>query len=92
MAIVTMKRLRLLAMGEDRAALLDDLQRLGCVEVSEPTLDGREESGAAELLYLHTNTGAARVKKIKELLGISPLTSIRYAIFMTAIYNYLNMV
>ena len=50
MAIVTMKRLRLLAMGEDREALLDDLQRLGCVEVSEPTLDGREESGAAELL------------------------------------------
>ena len=31
-------------------------------------------------------------KKIKELLGISPLTSIRDAIFMTAIYNYLNMV
>ena len=50
MAIVTMKRLRLLAMGEDREALLDDLQRLGCVEVSEPTLDGQEESGAAELL------------------------------------------
>ena len=50
MAIVTMKRLRLLAMGEEREALLDDLQRLGCVEVSEPTLDGREESGAAELL------------------------------------------
>ncbi len=51
MAIVTMKRLRLLAMGENREALLDDLQRLGCVEVSEPTLDGREEeSGAAELL------------------------------------------
>lgn len=51
MAIVTMKRLRLLAMRENREALLDDLQRLGCVEVSEPTLDGREgESGAAELL------------------------------------------
>ena len=50
MAIVTMKRLRLLAMGEDREALLDALQRLGCVEVSEPTLDGREESGAEELL------------------------------------------
>ena len=50
MAIVTMKRLRLLAMREDREALLDDLQRLGCVEVSEPTLDGQEESGAEELL------------------------------------------
>ena len=51
MAIVTMKRLRLLAMREDREALLDALQRLGCVEVSEPTLDGQEEeSGVAELL------------------------------------------
>ena len=30
-------------------------------------------SEAAELLYLHKNTVAARVKKIKELLGISPL-------------------
>ena len=49
-------------------------------------------SEAAELLYLHKNTVAARGKKIKELLGISPLTSIRDAIFMTAIYNYLNMV
>ena len=49
-------------------------------------------SEAAELLYLHKNTGAARFKKIKELMGISPLTSIRDAIFMTAIYNYLNMV
>ena len=49
-------------------------------------------SEAAELLYLHKNTVAARVKKIKELLGISPLTSIRDAIFMTAIYKYLNMV
>ena len=46
---------------------------------------------AADLLYLHKNTVAARVKKIKEFLGISPLTSIRDAIFITAIYNYLNM-
>lgn len=48
-------------------------------------------SEAADLLYLHKNTVAARVKKIKEFLGISPLTSIRDAIFITAIYNYLNM-
>lgn len=48
-------------------------------------------SEAADLLYLHKNTVAARVKKIKELLGISPLTNIRDAIFITAIYNYLNM-
>ena len=52
MAIVTMKRLRLLAMREDREALLNDLQRLGCVELSEPTLDAPEgeENGTAELI------------------------------------------
>ena len=45
MAIVTMKRLRLLAMGEDREALLDDLQRLGCVEVSEPPWTAGRRAG-----------------------------------------------
>ena len=37
MAIVKMKRLRLLAMTEDREELLRALQGLGCVELSEPT-------------------------------------------------------
>ena len=36
MAIVTMKRLHILALEADRDRLFDDLQRLGCVEVSEP--------------------------------------------------------
>ena len=36
MAIVKMKRLRLIGMAEDREELLRRLQRLGCVEVSEP--------------------------------------------------------
>lgn len=36
MAIVTMKRLHMLALEADRDRLFDDLQRLGCVEVSEP--------------------------------------------------------
>ena len=34
-----MKRLRLLAMRQDREALLRALQDLGCVEVEEPELD-----------------------------------------------------
>ena len=37
MAIVKMKKLRLLAMSADREALLRELLLLGCVEVSEPT-------------------------------------------------------
>lgn len=36
MAIVTMKRLHILALEADRDRLFDDLQRLGCVEISEP--------------------------------------------------------
>lgn len=39
MAIVEMRRLRLLGMRTDRDALLRLLQRLGCVEVSEPAVD-----------------------------------------------------
>lgn len=36
MAIVKMKRLHILALESDRDQLFDELQRLGCVEVSEP--------------------------------------------------------
>ena len=36
MAIVKMKRLRLVAMGEDREPLMARLQKLGCVEIDRP--------------------------------------------------------
>jgi Archaeal/vacuolar-type H+-ATPase subunit I len=36
MAIVKMKKLRVMAMASDRDGLLDQLLRLGCVEISEP--------------------------------------------------------
>ena len=39
MAIVKMKRLRLVAMGSDREELLRLLQRMGCVEIDEPSVD-----------------------------------------------------
>lgn len=39
MAIVKMKRLRLIAMRQDREELLKKLQRMGCVEISEPSAD-----------------------------------------------------
>ena len=48
MAIVKMKRLRLLAMGEDRERLLRLFQDLGCVEVDQADLDG--EGASPELL------------------------------------------
>ncbi len=39
MAIVKMKRLRLVAMQEDREEILRVLQRMGCVEIGEPCVD-----------------------------------------------------
>ena len=39
MSIVKMRRLRLIAMREDRDALLKDIQRLGCLEIDEPAGD-----------------------------------------------------
>lgn len=39
MAIVKMKRLRLMGMRSDRESLLHLLQKLGCVEVDEPAMD-----------------------------------------------------
>lgn len=37
MSIVRMKRIKIIALEEQRDALLSRLQRLGCVEISEPT-------------------------------------------------------
>ena len=39
MAIVKMKHLRLVAMRENRDTLLRLLQRMGCVEIDEPSVD-----------------------------------------------------
>lgn len=39
MAIVKMKHLRMVAMSSDREALLQVLQRMGCVEIDEPSVD-----------------------------------------------------
>ena len=39
MAIVKMKRLRMAAMKQDREELLELLQRMGCVEIDEPSVD-----------------------------------------------------
>ena len=36
MSIVKMKRLQLIALSQDRDALLSSLLHVGCVEVSEP--------------------------------------------------------
>ena len=47
MAIVKMKRLRLMGMRSDRESLLHLLQKLGCVEVDEPAIDLSDPQWAA---------------------------------------------
>lgn len=49
MAIVKMKRLRLIALAQDRDALLSSLLHVGCVELREPEGELAEENGAALL-------------------------------------------
>jgi len=71
MAIVKMKRLRTVALREQRAALLRDLLRLGCVEISEPDAVLAEPRWAALLrredsALLQTRTRAAEVRTALE--------------------------
>ena len=47
MAIVKMKRLRLLGMQSDRDSLFRQLQKLGCVEIAEPAIDLTDPDWAA---------------------------------------------
>ena len=47
MAIVKMKRLRMAAMKQDREELLELLQRMGCVEIDEPSPDTDDPCWAA---------------------------------------------
>ena len=48
MAIVKMKKLRVIAMASRRRELLRQLQRLGCVEIREPETAGEDWSGLLE--------------------------------------------
>lgn len=52
MSIVKMKRIRLIALSEDRDALLSSLLHVGCVEVSEPQ---ETDEDYAALLHRDTN-------------------------------------
>lgn len=60
MSIVKMKRIRLIALAQDRDALLSSLLHVGCVEISEPELYSADEDQAA--LLQRDTTDLARVK------------------------------
>ena len=58
MAIVKMKRVRLIALAKDRDALLSSLLHVGCVELREPAEYLADESYAA-LLHQEVSALAA---------------------------------
>lgn len=60
MSIVKMKRIRLIALAQERDALLSSLLHVGCVEISEPTDYAADEDQAAFLQ--RDTTDLAKVK------------------------------
>ena len=61
MAIVKMKHLRLVAMAENRDTLLRLLQRMGCVEIDEPSVDEGDPAWAGL-----TRAGAGSLSQSRE--------------------------
>ena len=69
MSIVKMKRIRLIALAEDRDALLSSLLHVGCVEISEPEIPQGEDGNP----LLHRDTaGVAQAR--------SQLTALQHAL------------
>ena len=77
MAIVKMKRLRLLALRPDRERLLRQLQSLGCVEIREPAIDMGDPRW--EGLAKPDAAGLERAKEQSLLLGNALDVLRRYA-------------
>ena len=77
MAIVKMKRLRLLGMQSDRDSLFRHLQKLGCVEISEPAIDLTDPDWAA--LAKPEGRGLAGAREQSNLLNNALETLKNYA-------------
>ena len=77
MAIVKMKQLRLIAMTQDRESLLRQLQRAGCVEISEPET-GQLDQGW-EGLTRPDGTALAQARERQQILTRAMEILKRYA-------------
>ncbi len=77
MSIVKMKRIRLIALAEERDALLSSLLHAGCLEISEPSEYLADEDFAALLHRDTTNLAEAKGKLVE--LGSALQTLSRYA-------------
>ena len=77
MAIVKMKRLRLMGLRSDRERLLRLLQSMGCVELREPEIDLSDPDWAA--LAKPEGSGLSRAKEQNQLLAGALASLSRYA-------------
>ena len=77
MAIVKMKRLRVLGLRPDRERLLRPLQRLGCVEIREPDIDLSSPEWSA--LTKPEGSGLEQAKEENQLLNNALTVLRRYA-------------
>ncbi len=77
MAIVKMKRLRLAAMSRDREELLTLLQRMGCVEIDEPSADPDDPDWASLVRSEATGLASAREEQSEAEKALEVLN--RYA-------------
>ena len=82
MAIVKMKRLRVIAMASCREELLRQLQRLGCVEIREPESAGADWSGLLEReRYRLAETRAALADVHAALSAVKKYADVREGMF-----------
>ena len=77
MAIVKMKRLRLLGLRSDRERLLRPLQSLGCVDVREPAIDLSDPAWAA--LTKPEGAGLAKAREERQTIDAALETLRKYA-------------
>ncbi|QNL45484.1 V-type ATP synthase subunit I [Oscillibacter hominis] len=71
MAIVKMKRLRVIALASQRQELLDRLLRLGCVEISEPG----EKLADPQWAHLLSKSGSALMDTRSRIAGVNAALS-----------------
>ena len=89
MAIVTMKRLRAIALAASRDALLLELQRLGCVQLSAEG-DGRDEPLLAERYapdHGDLTERYAQRQLLREAIGVLDRYAARLDGFRSALRN-----
>ena len=77
MAIVKMKKLRLLGLQADRERLLRPLQSLGCVAIREPAIDLSDPEWSA--LAKPEGTGLAKAREDRQTIDAALETLRRYA-------------